>query len=229
MELSSLTDAAYVQAKQELRQSCKQRRLTLSAEERDLASRLACERAWEEFRGLHTLHPLESLRICAYMPFGPELDILPLMHQLRHAGCILYIPRTHPEDHSLSWYHWTEELVLNRGKFGILEPDEPSVPVTVEELHKVDLILVPGLAFDRLGGRLGLGAGYYDRFLGRWARKGTTSPRLWSLIYGCQVIEHIPMESHDIPVDVIVTDREVIQTRLYRCQEAVRKTEDKQQ
>ncbi len=72
--------------------------------------------------------------------------------------------------------------------------------------ENLDVILVPGLAFDRLGGRIGHGKGYYDRLLAQ------VDPRtaLISPAFECQIVEKCPMESHDCRVHVIVTENEVI-------------------
>ena len=104
---------------------------------------------------------------------------------------------------------------MMKGVFGIQEPADTAISVTEDVLDQADLVLVPGLAFDRSGGRLGMGAGYYDRFLARWSNNQllhTTAPALWSLIYNWQLVEEVPMESHDLPVDVIVNEQELIYT-----------------
>ena len=90
--------------------------------------------------------------------------------------------------------------------FGLLEP-VPSV-VADPERHcvsaDVDLFLVPGLAFDREGGRLGYGKGYYDRLL-RAARPGAV---FLALAFESQMIENVPMLSHDVPVHLVMTERD---------------------
>jgi 5-formyltetrahydrofolate cyclo-ligase len=84
------------------------------------------------------------------------------------------------------------------GQFGI---HEPSGNVLME---RPDLILVPGLAFDRQGGRLGRGKGYYDRFLVRMTAKKI------GVCFACQLVEDVPLESHDHPLDGVVTEEGLI-------------------
>lgn len=69
----------------------------------------------------------------------------------------------------------------------------------------VDLYIIPGIAFDRRGYRLGWGQGYYDRLLA-----GKSAP-LFGIAYHCQILDHIPHEKHDIRMNLIVTDKEVIE------------------
>ena len=88
--------------------------------------------------------------------------------------------------------------------FGILEPtdawrDRPDRRVESIEL---DLIVVPGIVFDRRGGRIGHGKGYYDRLL-KQARPDAT---LVAIAFDCQLVDRVPMDSHDVAVDMIVTE-----------------------
>jgi len=90
------------------------------------------------------------------------------------------------------------------GKFGIFEPIE-AMKVAYKN---IDLILVPGIVFDNLGYRIGYGYGYYDKFL-----KKVPKALKIGLAYDCQVVEKIPNEMHDIPVDIIVTEERIIECR----------------
>lgn len=202
------------QRKQELRTWCKQKRKQISSEERSRASQAVCDIAWKSFNDWQSAKN-RPLHIYAYMPYGAELDIMPLVQNMRAAGHVIYIPRVYATEHRLAWYIWQEQLPMMKGVFGIQEPADTAIPVTEDVLALADLVLVPGLAFDRSGGRLGMGAGYYDRFLARWSNNQllhTTAPALWSLIYNWQLVEEVPMESHDFPVDVIVNEQELIYT-----------------
>lgn len=86
-----------------------------------------------------------------------------------------------------------------RPKLGLRQPraDCPAIPA-----KRLDLILVPGVAFDRRGGRLGRGGGFYDRFLSSVPRPG---PILLAAAFGPQIVDRVPMEAHDQAVDIIVT------------------------
>lgn len=212
--MNRVNDDIHIRRKQELRDWCKQKRRLMTTEERLMESRVVCNSAWERMCNWQ-VEKKRPLHVFAYMPYGAELDIMPLMLQLRDAGNHIYIPRTIRDEYRLEWYAWHEDLPMTKGVFGIQEPAAAAVPISEELLEQADLILVPGLAFDRNGGRLGMGAGYYDRFLARWhdhESVTTTSPTLWSLIYSWQLVEEIPIESHDHPVDVIVSGHALIHT-----------------
>lgn len=88
---------------------------------------------------------------------------------------------------------------LQPGRWGLLEPAEGH-PCWLEDLTRIDLVVVPGLAFDRRGNRLGLGGGYYDRFLTR-----VNAPKA-GLIYRELLLDALPAEAHDIPMDLVVTE-----------------------
>jgi 5-formyltetrahydrofolate cyclo-ligase len=96
---------------------------------------------------------------------------------------------------------------FQEGAFGILEPCTTGAEHQADE---ADLIIVPGVAFDRSGHRIGYGKGYYDRFLQHPGRKA----RLVGFCHDFQLIDKaIPADSHDIQMDIIVTDRRIIHTR----------------
>jgi 5-formyltetrahydrofolate cyclo-ligase len=92
---------------------------------------------------------------------------------------------------------------LEPGTMGILEPIKKR---SIIDAHKLDIILVPGVAFDRKGNRVGYGLAYYDRFL----KKFSPSTVKIALAYDFQVVSDIPCEKHDQVVDIIITEREII-------------------
>ncbi len=89
------------------------------------------------------------------------------------------------------------------GNYGILEPESPSL-LAVES---VDLIIVPGVAFDPAGNRLGRGGGYYDRLLHGFSGIST------AVAFDFQLFPHIPIDSHDIPVDFVITQTKIVKVR----------------
>ena len=110
------------------------------------------------------------------------------------------LPRVRP-DHTLDHHAVRGPDELTPGPFGIAEP-RPSCPTVAPAA--LDVILVPGVAFDRAGGRLGYGGGFYDRFLA-----ACTGPRL-GLAFALQLVACVPREAHDLPLAVLVTEAEVI-------------------
>ena len=93
---------------------------------------------------------------------------------------------------------------LVSGKFGILEPIE-----TMKIANKnIDLVLVPGIVFDKEGHRIGYGFGFYDKFLAKVPKAIKIG-----LAFDFQVVDKIPAEMHDVPVDLIVTEKRVVECR----------------
>ena len=91
--------------------------------------------------------------------------------------------------------------LIPSGKFGILEPIEAmKIP-----WKKIDLVLVPGIVFDKNGHRIGYGLGFYDKFL----KKVPKAIKI-GLAFDFQIVDKVPREEHDVPVDLVVTDKEVI-------------------
>ena len=92
---------------------------------------------------------------------------------------------------------------LQPGRWGLLEP-APDHGQWLKDLAAIDLVVVPGLAFDPWGRRLGLGGGYYDRFLAV-----VPAPKV-GLIYSELLLDELPEEIHDIPMDIVITDRQTL-------------------
>jgi 5-formyltetrahydrofolate cyclo-ligase len=94
---------------------------------------------------------------------------------------------------------------LSQGSFGILEPKAEFIrPVSPEEL---EIVVVPGVAFDYEGTRIGYGGGFYDRFL-----KEVKDATIIGLAYECQILPKLPRKDHDVRVDKIITPKCIIET-----------------
>lgn len=93
-----------------------------------------------------------------------------------------------------------EKIKFTKGKYGIFEN---SMSTTI--IDKIDLLIIPGIAFDLKGYRIGYGKGYYDRFLSLGKSKC-----IMGLSYESQIINGIPNNEHDIPVDIIITEKKII-------------------
>lgn len=91
---------------------------------------------------------------------------------------------------------------LKTGSYGILEPVKEKIKEF--SINEIDLIIIPGVGFDKRGNRIGHGKGYYDDLLSK-----SKAPHI-SLAFECQIVEKIPTEKHDMPVDKIVTERRII-------------------
>ncbi|MBX3439867.1 MAG: 5-formyltetrahydrofolate cyclo-ligase [Planctomycetaceae bacterium] len=107
-------------------------------------------------------------------------------------------------DGELRLFHLQSLDELSRGQFGLLEPQEELRLLAIRSVDpgELDFVLVPGVAFDRRGARLGYGVGYYDRLLANVR----TDALLAGLAFECQLVERIPVEPHDVSMTRIVTE-----------------------
>ena len=141
--------------------------------------------------------------VMLFASFRSELDTAPLVDWVLRAGKTLCLPRILRPRHMAAFLVTDRAADLVPGTWGIPEPREglPEVPP-----ETIDLVFVPGAAFDEQGGRCGYGGGFYDTFL-PLTRPGT--PRV-ALAFETQLVPEIAGEAHDLPVTVIVTERRVI-------------------
>ena len=133
-----------------------------------------------------------------FLSFGTEPDTHPLASALLEENFVLVVPVV--QKSALVLTPLEAGMVLRPGPFGIQEPAVVQ-PIAPEE---IDLFLLPGLGFDRHGGRIGYGKGYYDRLL-----RKTVAPRI-ALAFQEQIVDRIPLVETDILVDTILTDKEII-------------------
>ncbi|MBX9742979.1 MAG: 5-formyltetrahydrofolate cyclo-ligase [Chthoniobacterales bacterium] len=126
--------------------------------------------------------------------------LLPVHHQKgqSHNGAITGAAPL-ANSHELELYEWNPGALWMRGPYGLREPDPQSWKQV--EPQEVDLALIPGLAFDLQGGRLGRGGGFYDRLLSLPSWKGFKVGIAWSW----QLVEHVTREPHDVLMDIVIT------------------------
>ncbi|MFF4212469.1 5-formyltetrahydrofolate cyclo-ligase [Streptomyces sp. NPDC001796] len=143
--------------------------------------------------------------VAAYVSVGSEPGTLALLDALRARGVRVLLPVLLP-DNDLDWgtYAGAESLVSVRhgGRMALLEP--AGGRLGPEAVREADAVLLPGLAVDARGMRLGRGGGSYDRVLARLERAGA-DPALVVLLYDREVVERVPEEAHDRPVHAVVT------------------------
>ena len=187
-----------VEAKREARKRFLDRRRAFPDAEAAAASLALCERLGD----LPEFEAATRVVLYAAIPGSGELDLRPAFDQLRASGrCALY-PRCLAGGR-LEFVEVRELAALGPGRHGIPEPGGEAVPLCSEE----DLVLVPGLAFDRDGVRLGLGGGYFDR---TFAPGRGSSPRLVGVGYSWQLTDPLPREPHDRRMDAVLTDCETL-------------------
>jgi len=144
-------------------------------------------------------HPFykEAKTIATYLSFPHEFQTAKLIEQAQKDGKTILIPKTYPQGKMDFVLYEPEKLEKN--SFGLLEPQGEA---TILEPSQIDLIHVPGLAFNTSGYRVGYGGGYYDRYLEHFP--GHTI----STLYPCQIQDFQP-DSHDIPVEeVLIYERD---------------------
>ena len=173
---------------------------------RGLRRRLAAEIPDAAERAARRL-PLERLppfrAFALYHPTGSEMDPRPLLPRLRRGGACAALPAASARDATLTFRLWDEAMRLEPDAFGIPAPP----PLAPEVLP--DLVIAPVLGFDRAGGRLGQGAGHYDRTLENLRRLKPVF--VIGLAFSGQELDAAPAEAHDQPLDAILTETAYIE------------------
>ncbi len=175
--------------KAESRRLCRAQRAALSEAQRLQASQAICclIEEWPIFR--------QSRVVLTYMPMRQEVDLTALLD--RWPEKVWVLPRLGEGPERQMTFHAYHPLRLIRHRFGMLEP-APDLPlISPQTIH---LALVPGLAFDRHGWRLGYGGGYFDRFL-----RGFSGVSL-GVTYQALLVDDLPHDEFDVPVQWIVTE-----------------------
>lgn len=176
-------------AKTALRRTALLARRSLSEEQRLTAAAAVVQR-------LLAMRVLRAARtVLLYAPTAAELDVTGILPPLADAGARLLFPRVRGDQLELVAAADLPSLVL--GYRGVREPAGPAIDPEV-----VDVAIVPGVAFDVHGGRLGQGGGHYDRLL---AALPEDRVRI-GVCFACQVVPRVPREAHDRSVDVVVTE-----------------------
>ena len=146
-----------------------------------------------------------SERVSGFLPFDGEISPLPLLDRALQEGKQVFVPMLRGKTDPLRFARWTRDAVLQKNRFGI---DEPAVPESEWiSASQLDLALFPLVAFDRLGNRIGVGGGYYDRSFAFTRTSGEQlRPALIGLAYELQCVEEIEPADWDIRLDAVVTE-----------------------
>lgn len=148
--------------------------------------------------------------VMLFMPLATEVDLTPAAISCFQAGKTVCVPRVDWKRRDMVPVEVSsfDDHVMDLDERGIRTPRHGS-PLPPE---LIDLVIVPGLAFDPQGNRLGRGGGFYDRFLSRLRRSAVTI----GLAYDVQIIDEVPADDRDISVHFVVTDRRVTETAARR-------------
>lgn len=196
MSTAGLRD--FSKRKSEIRRAAIARRDALAPElraqsSREIAARLIATADFER-----------AATVLAYASFGSEFDTRLVLEAALRSGKRLLLPRVNRASGALD-IHVVKDLTadLRAGGWGIPEPHPEICPGCGAE--EADWILVPGAAFDRRGGRIGYGRGYYDRLLAKARASGSPAPFV-AAAFETQVEDEIPMAAHDVRVDAVITE-----------------------
>jgi 5-formyltetrahydrofolate cyclo-ligase len=197
--------------KSHLRKEMRERLLAMPAEAVTEKSRAACSGliAQEEFRNADV--------VMIYLTIPGEVDTGELaLVTWQHEKTVL-VPKVDREQrHMIAVEIRSLETGFVAGSYGIREPVEGE-PYPPED---IDLIVVPALAYDRLGSRLGRGGGFYDRFL---AHPGVRAVKC-GLGFEDQIVDELPTRAHDYPLDMLVTDKQVLRFGSKKSPEGQKRT-----
>ncbi|WP_116045555.1 5-formyltetrahydrofolate cyclo-ligase [Amycolatopsis palatopharyngis] len=143
---------------------------------------------------------IQAGTVCCYVPFGAEPGSLALLDALRDRGSRVLLPIVPPRPGPLDWAEYTGSPLLVEGRFrGVMEPAGERLGPT--GVAAAEVVLVPALAVDHRGVRLGRGAGYYDRTL-PLTRPGTV---FIAVIRDTELVRRLPAEAHDTRMDAVLT------------------------
>lgn len=140
-----------------------------------------------------------------FASFRSEVSTLQQIEEALKMGKRIMLPKVDKIDKRLRLYEIHSIGEIKSGFMGIPEPDVS--PERERDINDADLVIMPGVAFDPKGNRLGYGAGYYDKLLAGLKKKIP----LIAIAYEEQIVDSLPAESHDIRVDMIVTDERIIE------------------
>lgn len=173
--------------KQELRKAIRARKRAMTPEEIELRSQALCRKFLESsaYRDCKTLY--------GYLPYNQEVRTVPILEQALADGKQVAVPKVYGED--MKFIYIKDMTGIAPGYAGIPEPIADG-PVAEDETA---LVLMPGLAFDPQGRRIGYGGGFYDKFLSREPAHPTVA-----LCYAFQMVEQLETAPFDIPVDTVI-------------------------
>lgn len=189
-----MTDAPPCKDKKMLRDHARTKRASLSPEEIEEKSELICSRLLEVLDGT------DPLMVYASKPL--EVNTKVLIRNLISRGKTVVVPIIEKETKTLRLSYLKDPDVLQESTFHVPEPVGHELPARASD---VKAVIIPMLAFDKKGNRLGYGAGYYDRFL-------SSHPCLTriGIAFACQEAEEIPADANDASMDIIITDTSII-------------------
>jgi 5-formyltetrahydrofolate cyclo-ligase len=145
----------------------------------------------------------DAKSIFIFISYGSEVDTIRIIEHSLKIGKEVYVPKTYKDIREMKAVRITNLMNMTKDKMGILEPVEVNEDSIGENF---DLIIMPGVVFDSFGNRIGYGGGYYDKYLSNYKEKTEKI----ALAYHMQLLNKIETENHDIKVDYIITEKNII-------------------
>ncbi|HPI04445.1 MAG TPA: 5-formyltetrahydrofolate cyclo-ligase, partial [Candidatus Goldiibacteriota bacterium] len=146
----------------------------------------------------------KGMTVMAYTSTQSEVKTTVLINYLHKTGAVVCVPWVRGND--------IVPVILKKGHpvkkdaYGI---KVPATKTKLPNIRKIDAVIAPGIGFDRHGNRIGFGKGYFDRFLKKLPKKTVKA----ALAFSCQIVKKIPAEAHDIKMDIIATEKGIIDCR----------------
>ncbi|WP_372814333.1 5-formyltetrahydrofolate cyclo-ligase [Paenibacillus sp.] len=154
------------------------------------------------------LQPDPSVRrkptLLTYMPVKTEVDVTPVLEACWKRPWRVVVPKIVTAHKQLKLYEIKSYADLERGTWGIREPVAKAPQLF--DIRQIDVVIVPGLAFDLNMGRLGYGGGFYDRFIQQYVRTGLPKPYIVAPAFEEQIIDEVPMGLFDFRINELVTE-----------------------
>jgi 5-formyltetrahydrofolate cyclo-ligase len=183
--------------KTSIRQILRQRKEAMIPEDRLEKSKRICHHLMRLIRNGET--------VMVYTSKEKEVNMIPTISTLFERGNPVIVPIIVKDDISLRLSYLRDFSVLVPSTFGVPEPIGNEILATGKN---VDTIILPMLGFDRTGGRIGYGAGYYDRFLAK-----NQNVRKIGIAFACQEYDNLPADENDIPMDSVITEEGIVYSR----------------
>ena len=148
-----------------------------------------------------------SNKIFIYISYSSEIDTINIINKALNDDKDIFVPKTIFDTKEMNAVKINSLKNMKKDRYGILEPEEGRACIDPNEL---DLIVVPGVAFDNNGGRMGYGAGYYDRYFKKISTENRNNVKKIALAYNFQIVDNVPMNNEDVKIDDIITEENII-------------------
>ncbi|MCH5212481.1 MAG: 5-formyltetrahydrofolate cyclo-ligase [Oscillospiraceae bacterium] len=180
-------------SKDEIRAAIKAKRRALS----DIDIKTKSKRITDNLLSLSCFS--EAVTVMTYLSAFKEPDTSEIIDYLYKSGRKIVVPISNTADYTITPSYLPSPDNLVRGAYGISEPSE----CIIADINDIDIALIPGIAFDLRGMRVGFGKGYYDRFLERF--EGIKI----GMCYDFQMLKFVPASEHDVKMDIIITEKRI--------------------